>query len=226
MEQSKISNNGLSLLAVYAHPDDEAFVPGGTIAKYTHEGVRITLVCATKGEAGMLGNPQVSERVSLGECRTEELTSSCKVLGIDRLCCWDFSDSKLSTYPHRLVEGRIVEIIRLVTSQVVITFGYEGITGHPGHAAISHFATDAFFSAGQAEKYPELTGDDLKVYQPNKLYYSVLPKRVAESLTHKIQSVEDTEITTIIDVSHFTHLKNDALFCHRTQLPDFRKFSE
>ncbi len=226
MEQSKISSNGLSLLAVYAHPDDEAFVPGGTIAKYAHEGARITLVCATRGEAGMLGNPPISDRSSLGECRTEELTSSCKVLGIDRLCCWDFSDAKLSTYPHRDVEGRIVEIIRLVKPQVVITFGHEGITGHPDHAAISHFATDAFFAAGQADKYPELKGDGLEVYQPIKLYYSVLPKRVAESLTYKLQGVDDKEISTTIDVSRFTHLKNDALFCHRTQLPDFKKFSE
>ena len=184
--EAKTGNSGLSLLGVYAHPDDEAFVPGGTIAKYTHERVRITLVYATKGEAGMLGNPQVSDRSSLGECRTEELTSSCRVLGIDWPCYWDFSDAKLSTYPHRDVEGQIAEIIRSVKPQVVITFGPEGITSHPDHAAISHFTTDAFFAAGQADKYPGLKGDGLEVYQPAKLYYSVLPRRVAESLTHKL----------------------------------------
>lgn len=131
MDRKQSHTKELSLLGVYAHPDDESFVPGGTIAKYAHEGIKITLVCATRGEAGMAGNPPVCDRTSLGEFRTGELVSSCQVLGISRVCCWDFSDSKLSTYPHQAVEGRIVEIIRMVRPQVVITFGREGITGHP-----------------------------------------------------------------------------------------------
>jgi LmbE family N-acetylglucosaminyl deacetylase len=149
------SSDELSLLAVYAHTDDESFVPGGTIAKYTHEGIRVTLVCATRGEAGMLGNPPVCDRALLGKFRRSELASSCLVLEINRVCCWDFSDAKLGSYSHRDVEGRIVEIIRLVKPQVVITFGAEGITGHPDHTAISHFTTDAFFAASDKDKYPE-----------------------------------------------------------------------
>ena len=226
MQKNRSNNRQLSLLAVYAHPDDESFVPGGTIAKYAHEGIEITLVCATRGEAGMAGDPPVCDRKSLGEFRTGELASSCQVLGINRLCCWDFADSKLNTYAHQDVERRIAEVIRLVKPQVVITFGPEGITGHPDHTAISHFATDAFFAAGDADKYPELIGGELEVHQPIKLYYSVLPKRIAEALTHKLQGVEDDQITATIDVSHFSHVKNDALFCHHTQQPDFRKFSD
>lgn len=217
---------GMSLLAVYAHPDDESFVPGGTIARYAFEGARVTLVCATRGEEGMLGEPPLADRASLGECRQEELLGSCKVLGIDRICFLDLYDGKLDTYPHPDVEGRIVEIIRQVKPQVVITFGPEGITGHPDHAAISHFTTDAFFDAGRPDKYPELKEQGLDVYQPGKLYYSVLPKTVAESLTVKLMGVEEYEITAVIDVTRYTHIKRDALFCHRTQLPDFRKFSE
>jgi len=215
-----------SLLAVYAHPDDESFVPGGTIARYAMEGIRVTLVCATRGEEGILGDPPVVDRSSLGECRREELKRSCRVLGIDRICLLDFPDGRLSTYPHPHVEGQIVEIIRRVRPQVVITFGPEGITGHPDHQAISHFTTDAFFAAGKAEKYPELLAMGLEPYQPAKLYYSVLPKGVAESLSLRLEGVDDREITTMIDVSPYTHIKKDALFCHRTQLPGFRKFSE
>lgn len=215
-----------SLLAVYAHPDDESFVPGGTIARYAFEGARVTLIVATRGEGGMLGEPPLADRTSLGECRTNELIGSCRVLGIDRICFLDFPDGRLNTYPHPDVEGRIVEIIRQVKPQVVITFGPEGITGHPDHQAISHFATDAFFDAGRPEKYSELKEWGLDFYRPAKLYYSVLPKKIAGSLNFKLQGVKDDKITAIIDVSRYSHIKKDALFCHRTQLPDFKKFSD
>ena len=129
--------NENSLLAVYAHPDDEAFVPGGTIARYALEGIRVTLVCATKGEEGMRGDPPLPECMSLGECRRYELIGSCRVLGVDRICFLDCHDKKLNTYAHSDIEGRIVEIIRLVKPQVVITFGPDGITGHPDHLARS-----------------------------------------------------------------------------------------
>ena len=216
----------MSLLAVYAHPDDESFVPGGTIARYAFEGIKVTLVCATRGEEGMLGDPPLADRTSIGKCREEELLGSCRVLGVDRICFLDLIDSRLSTYPHPDVEGKIVEIIRTVKPQVVITFGSEGITGHPDHTAISHFTTDAFFDAGQPDKYSELKEFGLETYQPAKLYFSVLPKNMAESLSVKLEGVEDNQITAVIDVSRYAHIKKEALFCHRTQLSDFRKYNE
>ena len=215
-----------SLLAVYAHPDDESFVPGGTIARDAFEGATVTLVCATKGEAGMLGEPPLADRASLGSCRQQELIGSCKVLGIDKICFLELFDSKLDTYPHPVVEGKIVEIIRRVKPQVVITFGSEGITGHPDHAAISHFTTDAFFDAGRPDRYPEFEELGLEAYQPTKLYYSALPKNIAESLSVRLHGIEEDKITAVIDVSRFSHIKRDALYCHRTQVPDFKKFNE
>lgn len=226
LKRIRAKREELSLLAVYAHPDDESFVPGGTIARYAFEGARVTLVCATRGEEGMVGDPPLSDRASLGECRQDELLGSCKVLGIDRICFLDLQDGRLNAYPHPDVEGKIVEMIRLVKPQVVITFGPEGITGHHDHIAISHFTTDAFFDASRPDRYPELKEYGLDVYQPAKLYYSVLPKNLAESLTFKLRGVEEEKVTAVIDVSRYKHVKRDALFCHRTQLPDFRKFSE
>lgn len=61
----------LSLMAVYAYPDDESFVPGGTIVRYAFEGIKVTLVCATRGEEGMRGDPPLADRASLGKCREE-----------------------------------------------------------------------------------------------------------------------------------------------------------
>jgi LmbE family N-acetylglucosaminyl deacetylase len=226
LKKDQVEKDEKSILAVYAHPDDESFVPGGTIARYAFEGVKVTLVCATRGEEGMLGDPPLADRASLGECREDELLCSCRVLGVDRICFLDFIDSRLSTYPHPDVEGKIVEIVRTVKPQVVITFGSEGITGHPDHAAISHFTTDAFFDAGRPDKYPELKELGLDFYQPAKLYYSVLPKSLAESLSVKLKGVEEDKITAVIDVSRYAHIKKEALFCHRTQLPDFMKFNE
>ncbi|MGE5664394.1 MAG: PIG-L deacetylase family protein, partial [Deltaproteobacteria bacterium] len=69
------------MLFLLAHPDDETFGPGGTIARYAGEGAEVTLVTATRGEAGMLGDPPVTDRAHLGETRSAELRRAAAVLG-------------------------------------------------------------------------------------------------------------------------------------------------
>ena len=71
----------LSLMAVLAHPDDESFGNGGTLAKYTEQGVVTSLVCATRGEAGEISDPSLATRENLGQVREQELRLACLIIG-------------------------------------------------------------------------------------------------------------------------------------------------
>ncbi len=216
-----------SLLAVFAHPDDESFGPGGTLAKYAAEGVDVFLITATRGEVGMSGGLPISGPEELGQVRERELRCSCQVLGIRRLCFLGYIDGRLDSYDPLEVEGKIVRLMREIRPQVVITFGPDGISGHPDHVAISHLTTAAFRSAGLPERFPEHLEEGLDPHQPARLYYLALPQSVVEeSGRDDISGTSDENITTILDVAAYAETKVKALHCHRTQVSDYTRFLE
>src|ERR1041385_3969974 len=146
-----------SLLIVLAHPDDEIF-HGGVLAHLSERGVRVTLVCATDGEAGK-PHPSVGLVEDLGALRVEDLRLSCARLGIDEPVRLRFHDSARKERqrhddPHALanvdmldVEAALRSIIADVKPHVVLTFEPHGGYYHPDHVAI-HRATTAAFVAG------------------------------------------------------------------------------
>ena len=85
-----------SLLAVFAHPDDETFGGGGLLAKYAAEGVRVSPVCATRGEVGEISDPALATRENLGEVREGELRAACRVLGIEEPIILGYRDSGMA----------------------------------------------------------------------------------------------------------------------------------
>jgi len=148
----------LSLLAVYAHPDDEVF-QGGVLAYWSERGVRVTVACATNGEAGK-PHPSIGSVDDLGALRTEELRVSCARLGLDAPVLLGFHDSARKDRlrrddPRALVnvdmlevEIAIKQVIARVKPQVVLTFDPHGGYYHPDHVAIHRATTAAFFSSG------------------------------------------------------------------------------
>ena len=126
------------LLAVLAHPDDETFACGGTLAKYAAQGVRVALVCATRGEVGEISNPSLATPETLGQVREEELRAACRALGVEDLFILGYRDSGMdgtldNRHPQALcqadlheVAGRTVAIIRQLRPQVVLTFDPNG----------------------------------------------------------------------------------------------------
>ncbi len=88
------------LMFIYAHPDDETFASGGTIARYALQSdCEIVLFCTTRGEAGKPGNPPLCTQEELGEVRSRELEAAAQVLGIDRVILRDYGDGRLSEDP-------------------------------------------------------------------------------------------------------------------------------
>ncbi|MGB3717720.1 MAG: PIG-L deacetylase family protein [Candidatus Promineifilaceae bacterium] len=128
------------ITVVLAHPDDESFPVGGTLAKYTTEGVQVDLIMATRGEAGIPGRT-AEEAAGIREA---ELRKACEELGVGDLVFLNLSDGHLPEEDEGLAIFRLVSLFQQRQPDVVITFGPEGISGHPDHIAVSHWTTMAF----------------------------------------------------------------------------------
>ena len=177
--------NSQVLLAVLAHPDDETFGSGGTLALYAKRGVEVHLVCATRGEAGTVSPEYMRDHESIAALREHELRCAAQHLGLSGVHFLDYRDSGMqgttdNEHPQSLVNaamdelaGRITHYIRKLKPQVVLTFDPAGGYGHPDHIAVNQATVEAFHAAGDATRYPE----SLPAHSPELLYFSTFPRR-------------------------------------------------
>jgi len=172
------------LLAVLAHPDDETFGMGGTLALYARRGVEVHLVCATRGEVGEVDSHFLENFQSIGELREHELRCAAENLGLAGVHFLDYRDSgmpgspdnehpqALAAAPIDQVAARVTGYIRRLRPQVVLTFDPVGGYRHPDHIAIHQATVAAFSAAGDAGQFP----DQGPAYQPDKLYFHTFPR--------------------------------------------------
>jgi len=202
------------LTAVFAHPDDETFATGGTIARYASEGVHCSLYCATDGDAGRSSGIPVSSPAELGALRRAELRAACDVLGIRTLVSGGHPDGALQDVNPDVVMGEIVALLRRERPEVVITFGPEGApTRHRDHRAISRLATAAFLLAGTTTAFPEQLADGLAPHRPRELWYSTWQQPAPGD----DPSTEGQPIDITLDVTEWLAVKSAAFETHRTQ---------
>ncbi|AOH54762.1 hypothetical protein ABE28_010405 [Peribacillus muralis] len=197
------------VLVVLAHPDDETFLCGGTIAALSERNVHITLLCATKGEMGRrMGNPIFATRESLPELRVSELKNACEELGINDLKFLHLRDKMVEFESDNSLAVRIVKVIREIQPDALITF-HERFGGHPDHCAIGRAAEMAFLNSGDAGFYPDAVFSAFKV---QSLYFV---------LWHAFydQWVMENGLSRIIRVNIAGTLRRKvrALRCHRSQ---------
>jgi N-acetyl-1-D-myo-inositol-2-amino-2-deoxy-alpha-D-glucopyranoside deacetylase len=178
------SRRRASLLVVLAHPDDEIF-HGGILAHLSERGARVTLVCATNGEAGR-PHPSIGAVDDLGALRVEELRMSCARLGIERPVLLGFHDSArkdrqrhddpraLANVDMLEVEAAIRDVILERKPHVIVTFDPHGGYYHPDHVAIQRATTAAFFSSG-------VMGDAA----PERLFYSTIEHETFQVFAEK-----------------------------------------
>ena len=163
------------LLGVFAHPDDETFCAGGTLAKYVAAGWEVMVVSATRGQAGQIRDPQAATRRSLGQVREREFYAACEQLGIRHAHVLDYMDGTLQDVDPRELTGAVVQIMRAFRPDVVITFGPDGAYGHPDHIAIGAATTRAFEQAGSSRYFPEQLAAGRRPHKPTQLYHSHFP---------------------------------------------------
>lgn len=189
------------LLAIFAHPDDESFAVGGTLARYAAEGAKVSLLCATRGEAGIKGMaPEEAARV-----RKQELRAACAMLGVKEVRFLGYCDGELAKADPAEVTARMAQAMRELHPQVVITFGPDGISGHPDHVVVSRLTTAAFDA---------VAGEGLV----RRLYY-VAPSPATEQGCG-VPAGEAGEGVGI-DIGPYREAKVRAMQCHRSQHQPF-----
>ncbi|MSP12399.1 MAG: GlcNAc-PI de-N-acetylase [Chloroflexi bacterium] len=178
------------LLAVFAHPDDESFGPGGTLARYAAEGVQVYLACATRGEVGGVDEALLEGYKDIAQLRTQELYCAARHLGLAGVNFLEYRDSGMegsadNLHPESLVAApleevteKLVRLMRELRPQVVITFDPVGGYFHPDHIACHKATVAAFQRAGEGTAFAGQVEKGWAPYQPQKLYYSTIPRNL------------------------------------------------
>ena len=236
----------LSLLAVLAHPDDETFGMGGTLARYAKEGVDVFLICATRGEVGEMDEEFLRGFNSIAERREYELRCAAKSLGIKEVIFLDYRDSGMvgsvhNDHPDSLFSANleqvaedVVQNIRRLQPSVVITFDPIGGYRHPDHIKIHEATIKAFKLASDPSYQDQLNQPP---FQIKKLYYHSIPKdflrwtvriiKIIGKDPRKFGKNKDIDLVSIAEVHFPTHaiihygnvvnLRNEASACHSSQ---------
>ncbi|MFG2717488.1 N-acetyl-1-D-myo-inositol-2-amino-2-deoxy-alpha-D-glucopyranoside deacetylase [Streptomyces sp. NPDC048416] len=240
------------LLLVHAHPDDETINNGATMAKYAAEGVHVTLVTCTLGEEGEVIPPGLAHLASdrdggLGAHRAGELAAAMKELGVtDHRFLGGtgrFHDSGMMGVEQNHRAGAfwntdvdaaavsLVEVIRSVRPQVLITYDPDGGYGHPDHIQAHRVATRAAERAAEPGHRPDL-GEPHTIA---KIYWNRVPRPVAERAFAELRAanpafpgiaaiddvpgvVDESKITTEIDGGAYAAAKSAAMRAHATQI--------
>ena len=229
------------LLAVFAHPDDEASV-AGVLAMAAAAGNHVALACATRGEVGEISNPGLATPNTLGEVREAELRAAADLIGIQELIFLGYRDSGMAGTPEnghprsfnqanpQVATGQLVGLIRRIRPDVVITFDPSGGYGHPDHIATNRYTEAAYDLAGDPDAYPE-TGP---AFRPQRLFYTVFPRSVLREMFQQMKAagmdvsafegfeVEEPDpladrLSHVIDVTAQHEAKMAAIGCHKTQ---------
>lgn len=153
-----------TILGIWAHPDDETFTAGGLLAVAAANGQRVANVTATRGELGAYDESRWP-REKLAEIRTKESEAAFRELGIHEHIWFDYPDAGCAEVPANEAITRLKKVIDEVHPDSIITFGPDGLTGHPDHAAVSRWAMAA---AGNVPVY--------QVVQDTDQYYNYLKK--------------------------------------------------
>lgn len=230
------------VLFVHAHPDDESLGTGATIAKYAEEGARVTLVTCTLGEEGEVVTPELAHLAAdrecgLGERRKEELAEAVKLLGIAEhrflggpgrwrdsgmmsLASNERADCFWRADPEQAAAA-LVDVIKEVRPQVLVTYDEKGVYGHPDHIQAHRVSVRAVAAVRGTP------------YEIAKLYFATIPKSAITAMMGAVSDadntlevpdevsdfgVEDDRITTRIDARSYLRTKLDALRAHSSQV--------
>ncbi|MDY6872614.1 MAG: PIG-L family deacetylase [Chloroflexota bacterium] len=235
------------ILTVLAHPDDESFGMGGTLALYAQKGVDVQLVCATRGELGEV-DPEYKavENESAACLRTQELRCAADALGINQLYFLNYRDSgmegsqdnhhpkALAAQPMERVAEEVAHLIRRVKPDVVLTFDPIGGYRHPDHIAIQRATVRAFELAADRNFHDP---EGLLPHRPEFLYFHTMSKaflkiavwvmRLIGQDPHQFGRNNDIDLVSLTEVEFPTHVKvnyrvvkerkEQAARCHASQ---------
>lgn len=207
---------------------------GGTLALAARGGAEVHVLCLTQGDGGQSADPGLGSRESVAAARVSELEASCRTLGTRPPHVLPYPDGGLDAVDLPEAVGEIVRVIRQVRPGVVVTFGPDGVYGHPDHIALHKLVTPAFRSAGGGSRFP----DDVfgPSFAPSRLLWTAYPRGLFRpQWEHMLRSehaaamrrinpdqlgVDPADFHVTVDIREAAREKLAAIACHRTQLPD------
>ncbi len=197
------------IVGVFAHPDDEAFGPSGTLAKFAEEGRDVYIICVTRGEAGQNLSDKTQD---LQDIREEELQKSAKELGVKEVFFLDFKDGTLSNNLYHEVANKLQEQLEKLEPEVLITLEPHGVSGHLDHIAVSFITTYVFKRLLFIKElwYLCLTQEAQKVNI----------KHLGDYFIYFPPGYKKEDITKTIDISSVWDKKKEAMKQHESQKPD------
>ena len=222
----------LTLMAVHAHPDDEASTTGGILARYSAEGVRTVLVVCTNGEqgdapGGIKPGENGHDEKAVIDMRREELEESRRILGISHLELLGFRDSGMMGWDANTAPGAfwgmpVEEAARPLAAlmlryrpDVVVTYDDYGFYGHPDHIQAHRITVAALDSTGLPAKlyFPTIRRSLLKAFRDQMESAGVEAPDVDESRFGS----PDEDIAATVDCRAHAQAKRAALAAHSSQ---------
>ena len=177
-----------TLLGIWAHPDDEAFLSAGLMAAARDAGNRVVCVTATLGEHGT-DDPSGWPPRRLRKVRERELTSSLAALGVTEHVLLGLTDGSCAHADRAAVVSQLVGIIDAVAPDTIVTFGPDGMTGHEDHQTVSRWATDARAAAAPHARllYATTTEEFANAWEPARDDFDVF---LADGLPLRTRAVD------------------------------------
>ncbi len=239
-------NKQKTLVYFGAHPDDESFGIGSTLAQYAATGVKTYYICSTGGEVGTVDPKHLNGYDTIKKLRSVELECAGRVLGLAGISYLGYRDSGMrgsgdNKHPDSLVMApieevalQVVKIIREMKPDVVITHNVDGGYGHPDHIATHNATVKAFYAAGDPTQYPEAG----PIFQPKKLYFGVRSRKLMKIFVrlmplfgqdpHHFGRNGDVDLIKMTTVKYPIHaiirikkqaiqIRNKARACHASQ---------
>ncbi len=197
-------------MSIHAHPDDQEFTVGGTLAKWARAGCEIVTVCITSGGAGSNKfTPPEMTREALVSIREDEQRDACRILGVKETIYLGYEDGMLE--PSIALRRELTRLIRRYRPEAVLTgdptVRYYGTTymNHPDHRVAADVALDAVFpSAGTRLIFPELLAEGLEPHEVHQVY---------------IHGAERPD--TYVDIAETLDVKVAALRAHKSQMGEW-----
>jgi LmbE family N-acetylglucosaminyl deacetylase len=165
-----------TVLGVWAHPDDEAYLTAGLMARAVQNGSRVVCITATRGEGGSMDDEKWPPE-KMGEVRTAELERCLAILGVDEHVWLDLPDLDMDTGLPEEGYARVRDLVASVQPDTILTFGPDGMTDHAAHKDVSRWATEALREAGKpgsklhyATVTPEWAEEFLPIWEPFNVF--------------------------------------------------------
>lgn len=193
------------IVGIFAHPDDETFGPGGTLARFaqTHD---VYIICVTNGDGKQASR---KSELALGRIRKKELKASAKILGIKQIFFLGYRDGSLQHNAYHEIAKKVTALLKKLKPETLITFEPRGVSGHIDHIVVSMVTSFIFPEIPSIKKLMKYCLSIERSAQMGKGYFIHFPL-----------GYTDDEIDEVVDVSDVWDTKVKAMHQHVSQMHD------